>query len=527
MRIQSWNKNKITVILIGETGVGKTAMLNLLANICAGVDLEDFKETHVFKNERGGAVGSSQTLKPVLYHIVCADGKEVNILDTPGLADTRGIDKDNEHREAIANVIKEKIEVIDAVIILANGTVARLGAPTEYALNVVSGMFPHSIINNIAFIFTMVSDPTEFNFDRASLQPAELQKARLWSMNNPFARWVKYQEKLNEGGLDEDILEDMDESVRRGYKKTINMLSQFFQWLDKCEVQPTHEIYNLYIMSQDIEASITNVLARMDQKETMHSQLKALQVDIDTQRQSKKMNEKYEEIIKTPFYEHEGTDPEYNTLCVYGGCYSNCHVHCRIGFTLERETLGNRCSAFWDSAGEGLQRACTICGHLAKDHQHYRTKWVKKIKEDKVTDKEAKKRYEKAKTEEEKIALLMQNVRKEIAVLEKDRIDLENELSDLCDRYNSLALSGSFVGYISSTIRLLKIREAVMKKERATPDALQRMADRIKRLEETKKVVENNEKAKKGKFQRAVDTLSAGVDKVQTFVAGVLPTITV
>lgn len=281
-----WVKRTINLVLIGETGVGKTAMLDLLANVCAGIKLEDFKATHQARSERGGSSSGSQTNVPEFYTIPCANGNEVNILDTPGLADTRGIDMDNEHKAAIANAVKKHFEVIDAVIILANGTLARLGAATEYALTTISGMFPNSIVDNIAFIFTMVSDPTSFNFERKSL-PEELRKAKIWSINNPFAQWTKYQEKLAQDPptVDEEILQEMDEGVHRSYTKALKMLGQVFQFLDKCKVQPTNSIYDLYIMSTDIEAAISNVIARMDQTEITRNGLKKLQSDKAAQEQ--------------------------------------------------------------------------------------------------------------------------------------------------------------------------------------------------------------------------------------------------
>ncbi|KAJ3727369.1 hypothetical protein DFJ43DRAFT_1041170 [Lentinula guzmanii] len=497
-----WVKRQINLVLIGETGVGKTAMLDLLANVCAGVQLEDFKATHQAKSERGGSSAGSQTNVPEFYTIPCANGNEVNILDTPGLADTRGIDMDNEHKAAIANAIKKHFETIDAVIILANGTLARLGAATAYALTTISGMFPNSIVDNIAFIFTMVPDPTMFNFDRASL-PVELKKAKIWSINNPFAQWIKYQERLAQGPptVDEDILEEMNESVHRSYTKALKMFAQVFQFLDKCKIQPTNSIYNLYIMSTDIEAAISNVIARMDQTESTRNELKKLQTDKTAQEQGKKMNEKYEEIINTPFYEHDATGTEHNTLCVAGTCYSNCHEGCGVGFTLDRSTLGDNCSAFYNSTGSGLKRVCTICHHLAEDHQHYRSKWVKRIKTDKVVDEDAKKRYNEAKTEADRIAIVMEGVQKKVEALETEIVSLEKELSELCDKYNQLALSGSFIGYISSAIRLLKLRQETMKKEGADAESLQRMADRIGRLEHKRKVLEEAEKPRKQKLK--------------------------
>ncbi|KAJ4483971.1 hypothetical protein J3R30DRAFT_149038 [Lentinula aciculospora] len=496
-----WNKRQINLILIGETGVGKTALLDLLANVCAGVELEDFKAIHHAASEQGGSSSGSQTNVPVFYSIPCADGSVVNILDTPGLADTRGIDMDNQHKAAIANAIKKHLGVVDGVIIIANGTVEKLNAPTEYALTTISGMFPHSIIDNIIFIFTMVSDPTSFNFDRSSLEK-QLQKSKIWSINNPYAQWMKYQKRLAQDPptLDEEILAEMNDSVHKSYVKVLKTLGQVFQYLDKCKVQPTNSIYNLYIMTTDIEASISNVIARMDQTEITRNELKRLQNDKDVQEQSKKINEKYKEIINTAYYEHEATGSEHNTLCVAGNCYKNCHEGCGVGFTIDRASLGDNCSAFYNSTGSGLKRLCTICHHLAEDHQHYRSKWVRKTKIDEVVDEVAEARYKNAKSEAERISISMEGVQKTIEGLEKDIVGLEKELSELCDKYNELALSGSFIGYISSAIRLLMLRQVAMTKEGADADSLGRMADRIARLEHKKKVLEEAEKLRSKKL---------------------------
>ncbi|KAJ3903758.1 hypothetical protein F5879DRAFT_1023311 [Lentinula edodes] len=420
-----WVKRTINLVLIGETGVGKTAMLDLLAN---------------------------RTSRP------CANGNEVNILDTPGLARTRGIDMDNEHKAAIANVVKKHFEVIDAVIILANGTLARLGAATEYALTTISGMFPNSIVDNIAFIFTMVSDPTSFNFERKSL-PEELRKAKIWSINNPFAQWTKYQEKLAQDPptIDEEILQEIDEGVHRSYTKALKMLGQVFQFLDKCKVQPTNSIYDFYIMSTDIEAAISNVIARMDQIENTRNGLKKLQSDKAAQEQGKKINEKYEEIINTPFYEHKNTGSKHNTLltvtrAAVSGLLSIVRllVATAAHFTIQPALVLN----------VSVPSVIT----LAEDHQHYRSKWVKRIKSGKVVDEDAKKRYDEAKTEADRIAIVMEGVEKNIIALEKGIVNLEKQLSELCEKYNQLALSGSFIGYITSAIRLLKLRQETVKK---------------------------------------------------------------
>ncbi len=109
MTLTPWKKDSLTILLIGETGVGKTAFMDLLANVCAGRVMEDFKAEHKKDNEAGGSGSGSQTNKPKLYHITCANGYMVHVLDTPGLADTRGTDFDDAHKAAIAETIKDQI----------------------------------------------------------------------------------------------------------------------------------------------------------------------------------------------------------------------------------------------------------------------------------------------------------------------------------------------------------------------------------------------------------------------------------
>ncbi|KAJ3744507.1 hypothetical protein DFH05DRAFT_1525555 [Lentinula detonsa] len=170
-----WVKRQINFVLIGGTGVGKTAMLELLANIWAGVQPVGFKATHQ---------GLHPAVRPTFLNSAPFPAPMGTRLISSILPDSltpEGLTwLDSEHKAAIVNAIKKHFETIDAVIILANGTLARLGAATGRALTTISGMFPKSIVNNIAFIFTMVPDPIMFNFDQASL-PVEL-KAKICSI---------------------------------------------------------------------------------------------------------------------------------------------------------------------------------------------------------------------------------------------------------------------------------------------------------------------------------------------------------
>ena len=285
--MKDWKKDEMKIIIVGETGVGKTAFMSYIDNMCRGRAIDQFTNTFDEGNESGGNGSESQTQTAVLYHITCAKSSRprskpqiISILDTPGLGDTRGVDRDNQNKQDVAEKIKDNLKVIDAVIIMANGTQERLGITTNYALENISAMFPRSLIKNIGFVFTNVSDRMNFNFKMDSL-PKELQNAKHWLLQNPLALWNKYKEARDAGTLGDKELKKMLRKVEDAYDDGLEVLDDFLAWIDERSVQPTSSINELYIKLNNIDTEITNVLARIDAAEKQRSDIKNLQYKIE------------------------------------------------------------------------------------------------------------------------------------------------------------------------------------------------------------------------------------------------------
>lgn len=221
--------------------------------------------------------------------------------------------------------------------------------------------------------------------------------------------------------------------------------------------------------------------------------------------------------MQQPYWEHEGTGENHNTLCVASNCYSNCHLTCNVGFTMDRSELGRACLAFGASRAftKNLEqsRLCHKCGHAAEDHQHYRSKWVEIVKEVTVVDEEAQRRYNDAKSESERISMMQEAMQKEIESLEYDLLKSQDDLFDLGERYNNLALSGSFSGYVTSTIRLLRLRQETMKKDGSPVDSLIKMQDVIDRLLKKQKVLDDAKKAKQTRLSRTIQLVKKQIKK--------------
>jgi hypothetical protein len=187
---------------------------------------------------------------------------KVHILDTPGLADTRGHQQDEIHKKSIATEIQRNIDSVNAVLILANGTITRITVGTDYALSTLSAIFPKSLAQNIAFMFTNVSSPLSWNVVPESI-PAVLEHAPQYLLNNPIALKKKYL-KLKEDPNKKRIRGEMRKAVKASEQNALEMLVNLFDWLDGLEPQPTTEILALH----ECEGGTSHALAeRRDMSE--------------------------------------------------------------------------------------------------------------------------------------------------------------------------------------------------------------------------------------------------------------------
>ena len=192
---------------------------------------------------------------------------QVRILDTPGLADTRGIQQDGIHKRSIATQIKHHIDSVTAVLVLANGAVPRLTVGTDYALSTLSTILPKPLASNTAFLFTNVSSSLHWNFSRDAL-PDVLKDVPQFLLNNPIALQKKYS-KLKDGPNMKSERANLRKEVESAEQNALEMLVDLFDWLNSLEPQSMTGIISLFENYQAIEAKVTDVLAQMNQAATM------------------------------------------------------------------------------------------------------------------------------------------------------------------------------------------------------------------------------------------------------------------
>ena len=225
-------------------------------------------------NEHGGGQRDSQTKTAKVYKLKSLNDVSVTVLDTPGLADTHGLQKDKEHKDSIASAIRDNIPIVTAVIILANGTNPRLTVATDYTITTLCSIFPRTLADNIGVLFTNVQDMDRRNFDMNSLPP-ELQQAKNFCIDNPLALYKNTQR--NRGRDQSRKKKRSENSLNDDHETAVDMLVEIFDWLDGLKSQATTEITSLYDTSMEIERKINGTLARMEQLATAVDEFKKLE----------------------------------------------------------------------------------------------------------------------------------------------------------------------------------------------------------------------------------------------------------
>ncbi|CAG2107057.1 unnamed protein product [Medioppia subpectinata] len=168
---------KITILLLSESGVGKSTFINAIVNymsfesmdaangrpIClipVSFTIADPKTKRPVKvtlgnhndNENTRDPTQSATKYPKCYTFE-TEKISLNIIDTPGIADTDGVERDNRNMQNILNFISNYRE-INAFCVLLKPNESRVGVVFKYCILELFTHLNKSAANNILFLFT-------------------------------------------------------------------------------------------------------------------------------------------------------------------------------------------------------------------------------------------------------------------------------------------------------------------------------------------------------------------------------------
>lgn len=173
------NDTFINILLLGETGVGKSTFINSIANYLTHDDFKKAEKEDLVKlipskskvQDKHGeyhiiqigseddqnecldtGMSATQDVKSYVFPIWNGTIK-VRLIDTPGIGDVRGIEQDNVNCESILSYIGQLHE-LHAICYLFKPTNPRITVFFDYCMTQILSRLDKSASKNLIFIFT-------------------------------------------------------------------------------------------------------------------------------------------------------------------------------------------------------------------------------------------------------------------------------------------------------------------------------------------------------------------------------------
>ena len=273
--------NPYKMLLIGETGSGKTSFLNLICNfnlvqsLGFQAGLEQFHNFNDFALENTiSPQMESRANDAKLYNVEFHDLK-IGIIDTPGFGDSRGMDEDKRHVKRIIDALKE-VDFINCVCLTINGRISRCTTALQYVLTEVTAVLPKMALDNVIVVFTNTADVLDLNF-----APTELTRyfgreiKTYFCIENPYCKFEKARQLM--GKLQLNMIA---ESLKKGFEDTGTALNKMYTTIKPFTEVHTFHFIKLYDTKQEIEEKVMHLLIAYDNQLATEVVIKKTQREI-------------------------------------------------------------------------------------------------------------------------------------------------------------------------------------------------------------------------------------------------------
>ncbi len=321
--IKDTNKPNKIILLVGETGTGKTTLINTMVNYILGVKFED-EEWYEITEEAAGDQSESQTSEITMYEVFPVKSIiSLTIIDTPGYGDTRGLDKDLEVVENLAALFQSNdgVHEVDAVCFVIKASKNRLSDRQHYIISSILSLFGKDIMNNIVFLITH-SDGLPPKNVIGAINKAQIPCGRDKSGQPVYFLFINRQAEARH------TERHYMRAQRDAWKDSMKEVKHFLQSLEEKNRRSLELTSDVLMERIQLEASICNLQLRVQEKESKKSENLQIQ---EVMSQNKEKIEKCKNFtikvkkavkVKVPI-ESKSWKHRKATTCTV--CQENCH----------------------------------------------------------------------------------------------------------------------------------------------------------------------------------------------------------
>ncbi|XP_077349693.1 uncharacterized protein LOC143997777 [Lithobates pipiens] len=423
------NKNNKVIMMFGETGSGKTTLINAMINYIFGVEWKDDLRFQLIEESSGKSQAHSQTSHVTTYQIHHEDGfripYSITIIDTPGFGDTRGMDCDEKIMRKIREFFSKcAFTEIDAICFVVPSTWARLTPTQKYIYDNILSIFGKDIKDNIVF-FTTFSD-----FQEPSVLSA-ITEADVPCAKSEDGKPVYFM--VNNGMLYTD--NNPDKVGKRVYK------AQEMQW--ELAMESIEEFFLQYLpglASKDLTLT-KEVLAKINALEVTLDGLGQQIVMVigkqhELEQNERALNENRAEVKCNQNFEYEVQETVRRKVNSSQSsincreCSSTCHKDCPVFL----DSMVYTCHVF------NWLGICGVCKHGTIRHFSEKSYWETFVEIKKITCFDIKEKHEKVGKKVLDLEEVLFKLKEDIRKAEDEVRELTEKIAEILQRLQEIVL---------------------------------------------------------------------------------------
>ncbi|XP_041825333.1 uncharacterized protein LOC121629682 isoform X1 [Melanotaenia boesemani] len=448
------NKINKTILLVGETGTGKSTLINALVNYSMGVKWEDGVWFQIVEEkEEKRSQTESQTSDVMMYQMFGFEGKtlpySLTIIDTPGFGDSRGIKQDDIISQRLLEWFRsdDGVQEINAVGLVVKWTENRLSDRLMYVFNSVTSLFGKNMEKNIVALITHSDGRNPKNALQA-LEAANIKCSRDEENQPVYFLFNNCQH--------EHRTEEEEESLKADYKISQRGMKQFTLFLEKTGPQKLKTTIKVLNERIRLTACIQNLQDRISLTELKQTEIRQIQEALKKHEGEMKENQNFTVEVDEVYKEKEDIDGGRWGLMFYKAavtctvCEENCHYP---GCTMARKP--EHCEVI-------KKGRCTVCTRKcpASDHVKEKRRYVTKTRKVQKTMVDMEEKYVHSKTESQSKSTLLENLGEEIKKLTAERSQLLDEAYHHVVKLEEIALNADSVStYVHLDFLIEKMKE--------------------------------------------------------------------
>lgn len=231
-----------TVLLMGETGSGKSTFINYLTNYFGNGTLNSLKvmipnrfyiepteKDHAGHNEADPTNPTVSQTQECSSYSFRGDRERYRFIDTPGFSDTSNSvnhSTDNDVSTKILSAVTQA-RSLQAIAVIINGSHSRLTDSIRNALKQIAGNYPTTLSKNMLVVFTNCTAATK-NFDESSLP---FEPRQVFVMNNSAFSFERSQF---------DVMDESEKKMQTlNWQYAMKQIREFVACIDKLNGKST------------------------------------------------------------------------------------------------------------------------------------------------------------------------------------------------------------------------------------------------------------------------------------------------